>query len=402
MSIRASRKHDGPPGAFRPIGTSPLDRIGPPVLDIGRSKQRGKRSPVLSEELFAHLLVRERKRSDRSNRPFILLSLKTKEGLDLESSPTGKAALEALAASMRETDLLGWVEWPTTVGVIFSEIGATEPAKAVETVRARVYRDLGRQLDARVLGDFSLEFHVYPEPSGGNSKSDPRPVDPLLHPDLRRDDRGHRLSDWIKRALDVVTCVALLLALAPLLFVVAAAVRLTSPGPILFRQLRFGKMGKPFRMLKFRTMYVNADENRHYEFVTQFIKESGRNQAAAKGQLFKLTNDPRVTPVGRILRKTSLDELPQLWNVLIGEMSLVGPRPPLPYELEHYAPWHRRRVLEATPGITGLWQVTGRSRTTFDEMVRLDLRYARTRSLWTDLRILLRTPGAVVSGKGSC
>jgi lipopolysaccharide/colanic/teichoic acid biosynthesis glycosyltransferase len=150
-------------------------------------------------------------------------------------------------------------------------------------------------------------------------------------------------------------------------------------------------------------MYVGASENPHCEFVTRFIKESGRAQTPpANNQIFKLTDDPRVTPVGRILRKTSLDELPQLWNVLIGEMSLVGPRPPLPYELEHYAPWHRRRVLEAKPGITGLWQVVGRSRTTFDEMVRLDLKYARTRSLWTDLRILLRTPRAVVSGKGAC
>jgi len=303
---------------------------------------------------------------------------------------------------MRETDLLGWVEWPTVVGIIFPEIGAAEPALAVETVRARVCRDLARQLDPGALGDFSLEFHIYPESNGGGAKSDPPPLDPLFHPDLRSDDRGRRLSDWIKRALDVVTSAALLLALAPLLLVVGAAVRFMSPGPILFKQLRFGQMGQPFRMLKFRTMYVDANENRHYEFVTRFIKESGRAQTPVNGQLFKLTNDPRVTPIGRILRKTSLDELPQLWNVLIGEMSLVGPRPPLPYELEHYAPWHLRRVLEAKPGITGLWQVTGRSRTTFDDMVRLDLRYARTRSLWTDLRILLRTPRAVVSGKGAC
>jgi len=282
------------------------------------------------------------------------------------------------------------------------EIGAAEPSKAVETVRARVHQDLGRNLDAEALRDFTLEFHVYPESSQDESKSGPRPVDPLLHPDLHNGDRRRRWSDWIKRALDVVTSAVLLLALAPLLVAVALAVRLSSKGPILFKQLRFGEMGKPFRMLKFRTMYVNADQNRHYEFITQFIKESGRAEAPADGQLFKLTNDPRITPVGRFLRKTSLDELPQLWNVLIGEMSLVGPRPPLAYELEHYAPWHRRRVLEAKPGITGLWQVTGRSRTTFDEMVRLDLRYARTRSLWTDLRILLRTPGAVVSGKGAC
>jgi lipopolysaccharide/colanic/teichoic acid biosynthesis glycosyltransferase len=115
-----------------------------------------------------------------------------------------------------------------------------------------------------------------------------------------------------------------------------------------------------------------------------------------------MMNDPRVTPIGHFLRKTSLDELPQLWNVLRGDMSLVGPRPPVPYEVEQYKPWHCRRVVDAKPGITGLWQVTGRSRTTFDEMVRLDLRYARTQSLWTDIKILLATPAAVIAGKGAC
>jgi len=161
-------------------------------------------------------------------------------------------------------------------------------------------------------------------------------------------------------------------------------------------------MMKPFTMLKFRTMYLNADHRPHHEFVSRFIKASGQVHEPGKHRFFKLTNDPRVTPVGRVLRKTSLDELPQLWNVLRGDMSLVGPRPPLPYELEQYKPWHRRRVLEAKPGITGLWQVAGRSRMTFDEMVRLDLRYARTRSLWNDLKILLATPAAVISGKGAC
>ena len=121
----------------------------------------------------------------------------------------------------------------------------------------------------------------------------------------------------------------------------------------------------------------------------------------SKAAVYKLTNDPRVTPLGRFLRKTSLDELPQLFNVLLGNMSLVGPRPPLPYEYDRYDVWHRRRVFEVKPGITGLWQVTGRSRTTFDEMVRLDLNYAKAWSVWLDLKILSRTPMAVVSGDGA-
>jgi lipopolysaccharide/colanic/teichoic acid biosynthesis glycosyltransferase len=161
-------------------------------------------------------------------------------------------------------------------------------------------------------------------------------------------------------------------------------------------------MMKPFMICKFRTMYVGADHGIHHNYVSWFITSSGKAQETGKNTLFKLTNDPRITPIGHLLRKTSLDELPQLWNVLCGEMSLVGPRPPLWYELRQYQPWHRHRVLEAKPGISGLWQVSGRSRTTFDEMVRLDLRYARTRSLWTDIKILLATPVAVISGKGAC
>jgi lipopolysaccharide/colanic/teichoic acid biosynthesis glycosyltransferase len=149
-------------------------------------------------------------------------------------------------------------------------------------------------------------------------------------------------------------------------------------------------------------MHVDADHAVHQQFVSSFINCRDRAAQAGKTELFKIVDDPRVTPIGRFLRRSSLDELPQLWNVLRGDMSLVGPRPPLPYEVTQYHSWHRRRILEAKPGVTGLWQVTGRSRTTFDEMVRLDLRYARDRSIWIDLKILLATPRAVLSGKGAC
>jgi lipopolysaccharide/colanic/teichoic acid biosynthesis glycosyltransferase len=161
-----------------------------------------------------------------------------------------------------------------------------------------------------------------------------------------------------------------------------------------------GKDGRPFFMVKFRTMLVNFDPRIHQQYVESFITARDEPQAGAK-VVRKIVNDPRVTRIGHFLRRSSLDELPQFWNVLKGEMSLVGPRPALAYEVARYKPWHRRRVLEAKPGITGLWQVNGRSRTTFDEMVRLDLHYARTYSVWTDLKILLATPRAVLSGKGA-
>jgi lipopolysaccharide/colanic/teichoic acid biosynthesis glycosyltransferase len=192
-----------------------------------------------------------------------------------------------------------------------------------------------------------------------------------------------------------------LVLLSPLLLAIALWVRLDSPGPALYAQERVGMNGKRFRMLKFRTMHADAGHALHQDYVAWFIESSGK-QPRSGHEVFKLTNDPRVTRVGHFLRRTSLDELPQFWNVLRGEMSLVGPRPPLPFEVERYRPWHRRRVLEVKPGITGLWQVSGRSRTTFDDMVRLDLRYARTWSLWTDIKILAATPWAVISGKGAC
>jgi lipopolysaccharide/colanic/teichoic acid biosynthesis glycosyltransferase len=185
---------------------------------------------------------------------------------------------------------------------------------------------------------------------------------------------------------------------------IALAIKLTSKGPVLFRQVRLGQYGKKFTFLKFRSMYVNNDHTIHEEFVKQLIKGTpGTEQTNGNHQkLFKLTADPRITPVGRLLRNTSLDELPQFLNVLWGDMSMVGPRPPVLYEFRRYDLWHKQRLLAVKPGITGLWQVDGRSRVKFDEMVRLDIRYARSWSLLLDLSILLRTPRAVLSGNGAC
>jgi len=183
----------------------------------------------------------------------------------------------------------------------------------------------------------------------------------------------------------------------------SSAIKATSKGPVFFRQRRIGQHGKPFVFLKFRSMYVDNDAGVHKEYVKRLIAGKADKQPSdGDGQgVYKLTADPRITRVGSFLRKTSLDELPQFINVLQGEMSLVGPRPPVPYEVEAYDIWHRRRLLEAKPGITGLWQVSGRSRVNFDDMVRLDLHYARTWSPWMDIKILVRTPGAVVLGVGA-
>jgi lipopolysaccharide/colanic/teichoic acid biosynthesis glycosyltransferase len=184
----------------------------------------------------------------------------------------------------------------------------------------------------------------------------------------------------------------------PLFVILAILVKLTSRGPVLFCQKRVGRYGKEFNFYKFRTMYTGNDPRIHQEYVTKLIA-GDLNESSG---VYKIVNDPRITPVGRFLRKSSLDELPQFFNILKNDMSLVGPRPPLPYEFERYQTWHKRRVLELKPGLTGLWQVEGRSRTTFDEMVRMDLRYAIERSLWVDVKIILQTPSAMFSGRGAC
>ncbi|MGQ9725204.1 MAG: sugar transferase, partial [Tepidimonas sp.] len=211
------------------------------------------------------------------------------------------------------------------------------------------------------------------------------------------------LSPWqraVKRALDGLLAGAVLLLAAPLLAAIALAIKLDSRGPVLYRQRRIGEGGRPFTMFKFRSMRAHCDTSTHRAHVARLIRENTAPQGGNGSGSLKLQADARVTRVGRILRRLSLDELPQLLNVLRGEMSLVGPRPPLPYEVELYQEWHRRR-LQATPGMTGLWQVQGRNRVSFDEMVRMDLEYIQRQSLWLDLKILLKTPWAMVNGRGA-
>jgi lipopolysaccharide/colanic/teichoic acid biosynthesis glycosyltransferase len=284
-------------------------------------------------------------------------------------------------------DILGWYEQGSVIGLIRSLGPAV--AKAVPTP-VNAVRELMHCLTPDSLDRCSIHFEVY------SSRSDLVPR--VFH--MERDRwMTQVVRDAAKRTLDVVGSLALLFATAPLFLIVSALVKLTSPGPVFFRQLRVGQGGRPFTMLKFRTMYVNADHGIHRQYVERFI-ESREPSGSAKS-FFKIVDDARVTTLGHFLRKSSLDEVPQFWNVLRGEMSLVGPRPPLPYEVAKYERWHWRRVFEAKPGITGPWQVYGRSRMSFDEMVRLDLRYAKDHSIWTDLKILLATPLAVLSGKGA-
>jgi exopolysaccharide biosynthesis polyprenyl glycosylphosphotransferase len=201
-----------------------------------------------------------------------------------------------------------------------------------------------------------------------------------------------------KRTFDVLITSIILVFALPIMAIVALAIKLDSRGPVLYRQKRIGEQGQTFFMLKFRSMYVNNNDAIHREYVKKLIQENTSLPNGA-GSL-KMERDPRITRVGQFIRKTSLDELPQFFNVLRGEMSLVGPRPPIPYEVEVYQKWHTRRF-EAIPGITGMWQVYGRNRVSFDEMVRMDIDYIERQSLWLDIKLLIQTPLVLLTGRGA-
>jgi lipopolysaccharide/colanic/teichoic acid biosynthesis glycosyltransferase len=356
---------------------------------------------LLSEDAFVSMLYLERRRAERAQKRFVLVLVDVKRALDdgNKNRTLGKIGI-ALTNSTRETDILGWYLEDNLIGVIGTELGETAPKiiheRLLEKLRASFQHSVGKEKSSKI----SVSFHFFPEEHG---KSDSNSVaNVALYPDISRKEDSKKLAFGIKRAMDLFGSTAALLLFSPALAGIALAIKLSSKGPVLFRQERLGQYGQTFTFLKFRSMYTNCDAKIHQDYVNQFISgQVGESGTDGAKQVFKIQQDPRVTAVGRFLRKTSLDELPQFINVLRGEMSLVGPRPPIAYEFRAYDLWHRRRVLEIKPGITGLWQVEGRSRTRFDDMVRLDLKYARGWSLWLDIKILIQTPSAVFSGDGA-
>jgi lipopolysaccharide/colanic/teichoic acid biosynthesis glycosyltransferase len=357
---------------------------------------------ILNEDTFNRMIAIERKRTERSKQPFLLMLL---EGNRHEGSAKNRGSLDgivtALLQSIRETDIIGWYKRGTTIGVLYTGLIVNSKNAVLSMILGRVSNALGDKLTEEEFSHVSISFHFFPDDWGDGSSG--HPSNPALYPDLLSPGNERRSEVLIKRAMDIVGSSLMLVLCMPVFSVIALAIKLSSKGPVLFRQQRIGQYGKHFTFLKFRSMHANNDQTVHKEFATKFIASDAAQQPCAGNgkSLFKLTNDSRVTRVGRFLRRTSLDELPQFLNVLKGDMSLVGPRPPIPYELAAYQTWHRRRVLEVKPGITGLWQVTGRSRVNFDEMVRLDLRYATSWSPSLDFTILMRTPLAVIKGSGA-
>jgi lipopolysaccharide/colanic/teichoic acid biosynthesis glycosyltransferase len=360
------------------------------------------RDAVLKEETFHAMLALERRRAERSRKPFVLMLL---DSHLIREKGSGVGIAEALASAVseatRETDLVGWHEQGKVLAIIFTELNLEGTGPITEVLYSKIVKTLRDNLDHRLVSKLVITAHVFPE-SWDTGLPD-QVADVKLYPDLSEKTSKRRVPAAVKRSMDILGSGMLLLILSPVLAIIALAIRLSSQGPVIFEQERLGQFGRRFKCLKFRTMYANNDPQIHREYVQSFIAGKAEKQEISDAEpvVYKIKNDPRVTPIGRLLRKASLDEFPQFWNVLRGDMSLVGPRPPVPYEFEVYDFWHRRRVLEVRPGVTGLWQVSGRSRTCFDDMVRLDLRYSQRWSLWLDLKILLATPRAVFTGNGA-
>ena len=357
---------------------------------------------ALNEQTFLRMIAIERKRTERSKDAFLLMLLEDR-GPDVTESAdkTLEKIVAALLSSSRETDVIGWYKEGMIAGVMFTGIVEAEKAEVLNIILKKVTTLLRERLPYEATEHISISFHFYPD-DWDHSKPG-RPINSLLYPDLLQRDVRQKSMLLLKRMIDILGSAMALILCLPLLYVIGFSIKLTSGGPVLFKQRRVGQYGKRFTLLKFRSMKTGNDNSAHKEFVTRMIKSDEEiNPAESQGEpVFKIVNDSRITRIGKFLRKFSLDELPQFYNVLKGEMSLVGPRPPLLYELKAYQPWHRRRILDFKPGITGLWQVSARSSVAFDEMVRLDLQYAASWSPWLDIKILWRTPYVVVKGAGA-
>ena len=366
---------------------------------------RDSQTGLYNEEYFNELLALEQKKCERSKSPVFLMLADLSAFADVtERQKIARSMMEALSHAIRDTDAKGWHVDCLVIGIIFTKITSKEatspfaPGHFVNRCLERLNSCLGVERFSRI----EVSWQVFPEEfPKSTAKEGPKQKTALPVAMKKKEDQ--RLCTT-KRLIDVIGSVIAIVVLAPVLAGIAVWVKMSSNGPVLFRQERVGLGGKTFMLLKFRSMYTENDPTIHKEFVKNFISggKNGNSTAGASSDgTYKIKGDPRVTPVGRILRKTSLDELPQFMNVVKGDMSLVGPRPPIIYEYEDYDLWHRRRVTDMKPGITGLWQVTGRSVTTFDEMVRTDIKYIREWSLWLDIKIILKTPLVMIKGDGA-
>jgi exopolysaccharide biosynthesis polyprenyl glycosylphosphotransferase len=345
---------------------------------------------ILPKHHFLDRLRVEKRRADRSKASLSVALLSLREAIFNGHKPIDEF-LKSLYKNTRETDVKGWLDHDV-IGLILPDTDEKGVKRCLEKITSG-NGDINFSIITGTYPDHLFQKLLTREQS-----------DPDLFPlDVDESIKTTRFHMALKRVMDIAGSLVGLILFSPLMLLTAIAINITSPGPVIFKQSRFGKKGIHFPFYKFRSMYWNVDDQIHRDYVENLIKGDLKkiNQGDGKTPLYKMKSDPRITPVGKIIRKTSIDELPQFLNVLKGEMSLVGPRPPLPYEVEKYEPWHLRRILEVKPGITGLWQVDGRSTTSFDDMVRLDLRYVQNWSLWLDIKILVKTLKVFIRPNGA-
>jgi len=392
-------------------------------------------------------LFEERRRTERSGLPFSVLTMDLSDLADsvnhhqnLNLHKIKKTISTVVRENCRTSDIKTWYS-NTTLKILLPETSMTDAHIFFEKLYKKFNNGFRSAIAKKIMFDFSKnmiissfpEFIIHSENVSGSKTADVSmlPTPPVLkssteggsstnltikwdslnqtsltwplYSDLLKEHDFSDTGKWIKRSIDIIGALVGVILFSPVMLVIAILIKITSCGPVLFKQERIGFLGKEFTFLKFRSMYTDCSEEKHRQYVTNLIKNTlgtTGDEAECK-PVYKMDDDPRVTPFGHFLRKSSLDELPQLINVLKGEMSLVGPRPPISYEVEKYENWHFRRVLEVKPGITGLWQVEGRSSTTFNEMVRLDIAYVNNFSLWLDLKILFKTIWVVLTAKGA-
>jgi lipopolysaccharide/colanic/teichoic acid biosynthesis glycosyltransferase len=354
--------------------------------------------PFFNEPEFRGFLIRERKRSDRTKSPLLLalIDVSVIARADMSNHLMQGKIREGLEKCSREVDLRGWYKESQEIGILYSDIRLD----AVDGIITKLKNFIKAVFGETMCQAITVRHVVYPLDVAQHPLTSEIERS-ILYPEEDLATPSTRFQRVLKRFSDIALASSALVVFMPVFAVIAALIKLSSPGPVIYRQERLGYGGKRFKLYKFRSMKPNCETGSHKDFVLALIKGGPTGPTADTG-IYKIVNDPRITRIGQILRKTSLDELPQLFNVLKGEMSLVGPRPPIPYEVEAYAPWHRRRLLEAIPGITGLWQIEGRSHTSFDDMVRMDIRYSTSWSLWLDIKLLFKTPVSVLVGKGAC
>lgn len=358
-------------------------------------------NPLFSSELtffqepfFHEMLGLEKKRSERSQKEFLLILIDIQKLVLLKrKNGSVKKLIRILNYFSRETDIKGWYKENRIVGIIYTGI----TYMSIDSIIEKVKTEIAQELTAEQAEAINIDYYLFPE-KGNKSESRDLNTNSMFYNSLTLRNSSGRGLAIAKRGIDIFGSVFGILLFSPLIICICACIKLFSKGPVFFRQKRIGYGGAEFTLYKFRSMRVDNDNSTHKDFVKNFI--NGKSGDSQDG-VYKMKDDPRITPIGKLLRKTSLDELPQFFNVLLGDMSLVGPRPALAYEVAEYDIWHKRRVFEAKPGITGIWQVKGRSKTTFDDMVRMDIQYIKKCSIVRDLILIFRTPFALLMTKGA-